>query len=340
MFNWVINMSEKFYSTAIPFTNFPSDEKVCDFPRRKFEIAIDSFMILNDLINQNRTFKKPMNILVGRTRSKLVLAINFDKATFGNTLLSTINQEQQDNNLEPRLRKILYEEEGLNANAFLYLPIDSFGRSVDCLVDVYENSKSLEDRMLKLATLKLNSDLKSCVDAMRKYSNNIVMNYGGNGMWVHPIFRAKELTIDQNMCFCVLPFNDDRLEIFDDIIKPTLEDKFKINVIRSGNIFKPNLNIMESVWTYINQAAFIIADLSDRNPNVFYELGICHTLGKPVITLCDEKSYKNDYNEKLPFDINTINTIFYKNSGAGPQKLVREIEKNVRALRSGKDYIE
>lgn len=333
-------MSEKFYSSAIPFMNYPSNGRIYSFSKREFEIAVDSLMVLTDLINQNKTFKKPMNILVAETHTKLVLVINFDKATFGNTLLSTLNLEQQDNNLEPRLRKILFEEEGLNANAFLYLPINSFKRNISYLVNVFEESNSLEERMQKLGLTVLTPDLQACVDAMLKYSNNIILDYGGNGMWVHPIFRAKELTIDQNMCFCVLPFNDDRLEIFDDIIKPTLEDKFKINVIRSGNIFKPNLNIMESVWTYINQAAFIIADLSDRNPNVFYELGICHTLGKSVITLCDEKSYKDDYGEKLPFDINAINTIFYKNSGAGPQRLVQEIEKNVRALRSGRDYIE
>lgn len=118
-----------------------------------------------------------------------------------------------------------------------------------------------------------------------------------------------------------------------------LENNWGITVVRSGNILRPNLNIMESVWTSINQAAFIIADLSDKNPNVFYELGICHTLGKPVITLCDEESYKNDYNEKLPFDINSINTIFYKNTGAGPTKLVNEINKNITAIRSGKPYI-
>lgn len=164
--------------------------------------------------------------------------------------------------------------------------------------------------------------------------------YGGNGMWINPIFKAKDLTVDPNLCFCVLPFNDDRLEIFDEIIKPNLEKDYGLSVIRSGNIFEPNQNLMESIWTYINKAAFVITDMSDRNPNVFYELGICHTLGKPVITLCDQDSYEKDYGGKLPFDISAINTIFYKNSGAGPQKLIKEIEKNIEAIRSGKAYIE
>lgn len=334
-------MSAQYYSTTFPFVNYPFSNEVYGIPREKFEKALDSLMLLTDLINENKTFKKPMNVLVAETNTEMILAINFDKATFGNTLLSTLVKIQQNNsNIEPRLRKILFEEEGLNANAFLYLPIDSFKKNVDYFVKVFDENESLENRMLKLRATEITPDLKVCVDAMLKHSKNTLLSYGGNGMWVQPIFKAKDLTIDQNMCFCVLPFNNDRLEIFDEIIKPTLEKKFGINVIRSGNIFKPNLNIMESIWTYINQAAFIIADLSDRNPNVFYELGICHTLGKPVVTLCDEKSYKDDYNEKLPFDINSINTIFYKNSAAGPQKLVEEIEKNVRALRSGKDYIE
>lgn len=63
-------------------------------------------------------------------------------------------------------------------------------------------------------------------------------------------------------------------------------------------------------------------------------------LAKKVITLCDEESFEQDYKGKLPFDISTINTIFYKNSGAGPTKLVTNIDKNVTAIMQGEPYID
>jgi hypothetical protein len=40
---------------------------------------------------------------------------------------------------------------------------------------------------------------------------------------------------------------------------------------------------MWDVWNSIYSSSIIIADCTGRNPNVFYELGIAHTLGKPVI---------------------------------------------------------
>ncbi len=220
-------------------------------------------------------------------------------------------------------------------NCIVKLPVEVFKRIFTNLLFQFAGCQKTGQFVYNFS-----DEINQCIAAFQKEIQNSHSVYGGNGMWVNPIFKARDLSLDPNMCFCVLPFNDERLEIFDEIIKPTLEKNFSINVIRSGNIFQPNQNIMETIWTYINQSAFVIVDLSDKNPNVFYELGICHTLGKPVITLCDEESYEKDYDSKLPFDINAINTIFYKNSGAGPQKMVQQITKNVEAIRSGKPYIE
>jgi nucleoside 2-deoxyribosyltransferase len=47
---------------------------------------------------------------------------------------------------------------------------------------------------------------------------------------------------------------------------------------------------MQDVWNHINKARIIIADLTTRNPNVFYEVGIAHALGKDVILLTQNLS--------------------------------------------------
>lgn len=107
-----------------------------------------------------------------------------------------------------------------------------------------------------------------------------------------------------------MPFNEKRKELLEKVVKPKIEDKFNLNVLKSGDIQGANQNVMENIWTYINQASMIIADMSDGNPNVFYELGICHTLGKPVILLCDEESKEQDYDGKLPFDLSNLQVIF------------------------------
>jgi hypothetical protein len=330
----------QFYSNAFPVNVFPGEGQVLGYKTNDFEKVMDNLLFLTDQTYSIKNFKKPMNLLVGQTSDSIIIGLNFDKAVVGNTSIMTLNKSQSNEKIEPFMEQAFLNEAALHIDTFIHIPFEVFNSIFNPVLRIFNDYSDLNTRIVQLIWVKtINQNLSKCIELIFKGINNNFY-YGGTSMLVHPIFKAKDLTVDRNMCFCVLPFNKDRLEIFDEIIKPTLEKEFGINVIRSGNIFEPNLNIMESIWTYINQAGFIIADLSDRNPNVFYELGICHTLGKPVITLLDEESYKDDYEGKLPFDISSLNTIFYKNSGAGPQKLVEEIKKNVKALRTGKAYIE
>lgn len=325
-----------YYSQAFPVSVFPESRKIYGFKLDDFQKVLDALFCMTDLQSNKKYFKKPANIVVAETNKNIFIGISFEKAILRYTSLGTINKMlNSDEDAEKYLRTLSIENLGFNLNCLVKLPIAEFKSIFANLLFQFNSSQKTGQFIYTF-----DEKIKQCIAEFQKGIQNSGSIYGGNGMWINPIFKARDLTVDPNMCFCVLPFSKERLEIFDEIIKPTLEDNFDINVIRSGNIFGPNLNIMETIWTYINQSAFVIVDLSEKNPNVFYELGICHTLGKPVITLCDQESYDKDYEGKLPFDISTINTIFYKNSGAGPQKMVQQIVKNVEAIRSGKPYIE
>lgn len=56
-------------------------------------------------------------------------------------------------------------------------------------------------------------------------------------------------------------------------------------------------HVMNDVIYAIDRADIVIADLTDSNPNVFYELGICHSLGRASIALMEERQ------EKIEFDV-------------------------------------
>lgn len=333
-------MPKKFYSTGLPFSFFPDTRKIRGISKEDFEKTIDSLMLLADITHRTNCFRKPMNMLVAETNTEYVIAIDFDKAIFGNSLISNMIAKQPEEQIEHRLKETFFNEEGLHTNGFLHLPISNFKKSITIFTKFFDQNSDLQRRIDKIAITKFPNFVWECINKIWESEKSFTFDYGGNGMWVNPIFKAKDLVVDSNMCFCVLPFNQKRLELFDEVIKPNLEEKFKLTVIRSGKVIQPNLDIRENIWTYINKAAFVIADISDYNANVYYELGICHTLGKKVIMLCDEKSFKEDYKEKLPFDIGTINTIFYKDSGAGPTKLVTNIDKNVTAIMQGEPYID
>jgi len=70
--------------------------------------------------------------------------------------------------------------------------------------------------------------------------------------------------------------------------------------------------------------------MSDRNPNVFYELGMGHALPKRTILISRELKK----NEKPVFDVNYVRCIFYKNTTPGLRRLERILVRTLRtALR-------
>ena len=63
--------------------------------------------------------------------------------------------------------------------------------------------------------------------------------------------------------------------------------------------------IIPRVETGIRKSAFVIADVSDLSPNVFYEVGYARALGKDVIVTAREGT-------RLPFDVGDIPTVFWE----------------------------
>src|ERR1035438_2210812 len=104
--------------------------------------------------------------------------------------------------------------------------------------------------------------------------------------------------------FVLMPFNKD----FDDIylygIKQSCNDIQVYCERVDEQIFTES--ILDRVLNQISKADILIADMTDRNPNVFYEVGYAHGIGKKVILLTKNE---ND----IPFDFKHFPHIIYKN---------------------------
>lgn len=90
------------------------------------------------------------------------------------------------------------------------------------------------------------------------------------------------------------------------IIKMALcmfRDKYHIEIepIRADNISEPG-KITSQIYKEILKDNLCIVDLSEDNANVYYELGIAHALGRPVILLAEQS-------EALPFDIRDMRRV-------------------------------
>lgn len=121
-------------------------------------------------------------------------------------------------------------------------------------------------------------------------------------MVVNPIFNNRDTRVDRGSVFIIMPFTE---AWSDDVWKQVLQPAIKeINMVpvRADDLY--GRNIMEDVWQGILKAEIIICDTTGRNPNVFYELGIAHTLGKKVLLLTQ------DLND-IPFDLQAYRHIKY-----------------------------
>lgn len=115
--------------------------------------------------------------------------------------------------------------------------------------------------------------------------------------------------------FVLMPFQHPFNSYYASIFKPALEEVGFI-VTRADDFFTPR-PIMLDIQKSILESDLILCDMSNRNPNVFYELGLAHAIGRPTILV----SWKE---EDIPFDLKHVRVILYDYTIAGWEKKLRE----------------
>lgn len=143
-------------------------------------------------------------------------------------------------------------------------------------------------------------------------------------MRINPFFGDINYKVNSRKVFMLMPFAfDDLNEFYEDHIKPSVE-KIDMNCLRADDIFN-NKSIIEDIWRNINEAQIVIADLTNRNPNVFYEVGIAHTLGKHVILISQKE-------EDIPFDLRHVRTIFYSTTKRGGEAFEEQLISTIKGV--------
>ena len=145
--------------------------------------------------------------------------------------------------------------------------------------------------------------------------------YGNNSVVANPLFGRPKGPPKPADLFVMMPFIEDlRAVYYDHILGVT--KRLGISATRADDFFAAN-SIIADVWNAINRAQVLIADCTGRNPNVFYELGVAHTLGKPVILIAQNKS-------DIPFDVQHIRTIIYQFTPRGMRDFENALETTLQ----------
>lgn len=138
-----------------------------------------------------------------------------------------------------------------------------------------------------------------------------------NGMAVIPVFGRPNQPEIKTDVFVLMPFNEEMNNIYNNHIKE-LGKKLSLNIQRADDYYtsKP---FMKKVWDGICASELVIADCTQKNPNVFYEIGIAHTLGKKVILIARSE-------DDIPSDIKQFDIILYdENTPDGTKKLIEKL---------------
>jgi hypothetical protein len=124
--------------------------------------------------------------------------------------------------------------------------------------------------------------------------------------------------------FVVMQFSEPYNALYNDVIRPTCE-AFGFEVVRADDIYNSGL-IIEDITKSIREASVVIADITQDNPNVFYEVGYAHAIHKTTILLSDRRR------NKLPFDVSGFRTLFYDNTIGGKGAVEANLKKHLESL--------
>ena len=111
-----------------------------------------------------------------------------------------------------------------------------------------------------------------------------------------PNLKGAGMPVAQPLAFILMPFDADFEEVYTELIQKPLADA-GFTVRRADSLLNQR-NILQDVVRGIAQAELIVADVSGLNPNVMYEVGLAHAMGKRTVMITQDI-------DELPFDFRT-----------------------------------
>ena len=141
---------------------------------------------------------------------------------------------------------------------------------------------------------------------------------------------------DKKICFVISPIGEDDSETrkrSDQVLKHIITgavEQLGYEVIRADKISEPGI-ITHQILQHIVDAPLVIADLTERNPNVFYELALRHAIRKPLVQLIKK-------GELIPFDVAATRIIQFDLHNLDSVEAAKlEIVAQVKSLEAGRN---
>src|SRR5262249_40430676 len=144
-----------------------------------------------------------------------------------------------------------------------------------------------------------------------------------NAVIAKPFFGLPPDSGEPHDVFVVMPFAEQLRPVFDDHIKSACA-RLSLRCTRADDLFSVR-SVVADVWSGIFFARVVIADCTGRNPNVFYEMGLAHALGRPVVLLTQNA-------EDVPFDVRHVRFIAYSFTPHGMVEFDRVLTETLQTV--------
>lgn len=124
-------------------------------------------------------------------------------------------------------------------------------------------------------------------------------------------------------CFVLMPFDRSFDDVYEAIYRAC--ESIFLSCSRADDFFGAG-HIMEDILHGIVASEHVLADVTGKNPNVFYELGIAHSSKATSKVILISQSL-----EDVPFDLRHMRFIIYRNDPSGLRKLRSDLERAFQA---------
>lgn len=196
---------------------------------------------------------------------------------------------------------------------------------LDKLIRYSKKRKELEEEISLLTRELMHSDLSEYLNVNRLVfeGQNII---GNNKSINYKVFLKQfgllndNIEIRKNSAVFLTPFTEEGEHLFRDCQK--ILSNVDIFLQRTDNYVEKE-DIMMNIVSLVVQSEIVIVNINGRNPNVYYELGIAHAIGKPTILLSETKFESDD----IAFDLRQKRIIMYSSMQDLEQQLLYQISR-------------
>jgi ActR/RegA family two-component response regulator len=220
--------------------------------------------------------------------------------------------------------------------AIIDLKIDYSDEYGGIKVIKYLNEASPKTKIIVLSAYEIEKDTE-VEKRLKSVFYDGYVSKGGEKNYINAVIDELEVlkvTPQKKKCFVIMPFASTEscsesqwLDIFENTIKPAVDESgFDYTCFRASLVIG---NIIKDILDNLYNADVVIADLTDRNANVFYELGIRHALKDATILISQDMKH-------IPFDTKDYVTLIYDwKTKQGRDEFKKNIKKILSVIEEG-----